>query len=136
MFWGSISGRYGKGVAVFLEKEWGTITTKSYCEHIVPVVCSYLFHHPGLSLQQDGRAGHNTQATLDLLASWRIIPIFWPPFSPDLLPIEDIWDRLKNILQGIDPVVHQDKARLRQAVLRAWETITDVEVRERIRTMH
>ena len=65
-----------------------------------------------------------------------MIPIFWPPFSPDLSPIEDIWDRLKDLLQEIDPAVHQDKARLRQAVLRAWETITDTEIRERIRTMH
>jgi hypothetical protein len=32
--------------------------------------------------------------------------------------------------------VHRDKARLRAAVLRAWETVTDAEVRERIRTMH
>jgi hypothetical protein len=32
--------------------------------------------------------------------------------------------------------VHRDKQRLREAVLRAWETITDAEIRERIRTMH
>jgi hypothetical protein len=32
--------------------------------------------------------------------------------------------------------VHRDKARLRAAVLRAWETITDAEIRARIRTMH
>ena len=75
-------------------------------------------------------------ATLALLKSWGVMPIFWPPFSPDLSPIENIWDRLKDILQGIDPQVHRDSRRLREAVLRAWETITDAEVRERIRTMH
>ena len=32
--------------------------------------------------------------------------------------------------------MHRDSRRLREAVLRAWETITDAEVRERIRTMH
>jgi transposase len=65
-----------------------------------------------------------------------VIPIFWPPFSPDFSLIEDIWDRLKDLLQEIDPVIHRDRARLRQAVLSAWETITDAEIRERIRTMH
>jgi transposase len=65
-----------------------------------------------------------------------VIPIFWPPYSPDLSPIEDIWDRMKDILQTIDPEVYQNKTRLRQAVLRAWEMITDPEVREKIRTMY
>jgi hypothetical protein len=35
MFWGCISGKYGKGVGLFWEKQWGTINTQSYCEHIV-----------------------------------------------------------------------------------------------------
>jgi transposase len=75
-------------------------------------------------------------ATLALLARWGVVPISWPPFSPDLSPIEDIWNRLKDILQEIDPEVHRKSWRLRAAVLRAWETITDAEIRERIRTMH
>lgn len=136
MFWGCISRKYGKGRGLFWEKEWGTITTKTYCEYTIPALLNYLFNHPGLSYQQDGGAGHNAVATLALLASWGVVPIFWPPFSPDLSPIEDIWDRLKDILQEIDPEVHRNSRRLREAVLRAWERITDEEVRERIRTMH
>jgi len=62
--------------------------------------------------------------------------ISWLLFSPDLFPIEDIWNRLKNILQDIDLEVYRQLRRLRAAVLRAWETIIDVEIKERIRTMH
>jgi hypothetical protein len=39
-------------------------------------------------------------------------------------------------LQEIDPEVYRNSRRLREAVLSAWETITDAEIRERIRTMH
>src|SRR5882672_3270187 len=102
MFWGCISGKYGKGTGLFWEKEWGTIATKSYCKHTVPVVLNYLWNYPGLSFQQDGGPGHNLQVILAFMASKGLILIFWPPFSPDLSPIEDIWDRLKDILQGID----------------------------------
>jgi transposase len=70
------------------------------------------------------------------MQTWNLVPIFWPAFSPDLSPIEDIWNRLKDILHEIDLEVHRDSRRLREAVLRAWETITDAEIRERIRTMH
>jgi transposase len=119
MFWGCISGRYGKGTGLFWEKEWGTITTESYCEHAVPAIYTYFFHHPRLSFQQDGGSGHNTGPTLALLKSWNIIPIFWPPYSPDLSPIENLWERLKDILQKIDPEVHCNYRRLRSTVLRA-----------------
>lgn len=37
MFWACFSG-IGKGPRVFWEKEWGTITTESYQQHIVPVI--------------------------------------------------------------------------------------------------
>jgi uncharacterized protein (DUF433 family) len=136
MFWGCISGKYGKGRGLFWEKEWKTITTQSYCEHTCPVIFNYLFNHPGLSFQQDGGPGHKAQATLAYMQTWNLVPIFWLAFSPDLSPIKDIWSRLKDILHEIDPEVHQDSRRLREADLRAWETITDAEIRERIRTMH
>jgi len=72
----------------------------------------------------------------DYIKTWNIIPIFWSIFSLDLSLIESIWDYLKNILQEIDPKVYIDLRRLRAAVLRAWETITDTEIRERIRTIY
>jgi len=34
--------------------------------------------------------------TLVLLASKGLRPIFWPGNSPDLNPIEDIWDKMKD----------------------------------------
>jgi len=43
---------------------------------------------------------------------------------------------IPTILQDIDLEVYRQLRRLRAAVLRAWETIIDVEIKERIRTMH
>jgi hypothetical protein len=69
------------------------------------------------------------------MASRKLVPIFWPPFSPYLSPVEDISDRMKDILQQLEPQVHRNSRR-REAVLRAWETITDAEVMAQIRAMH
>jgi hypothetical protein len=71
---------------------------QSYCEYTCPVIFNYFFNHPGLCFQQDGGLGHKAQATLDYIKTWNLVPIFWPSFSLDLLPIEGIWNRLKDIL--------------------------------------
>jgi transposase len=90
MFWGSISGLYGKGPAVFWEKDWGTITSASYCQHITPILAEYSSFYRGLILIQDNVSGHSAQATMQDLQARGIIPIFWPANSPDLNPIETI----------------------------------------------
>jgi transposase len=134
MFWGCMSGKYGKGIGIFWEKNWGTINKISYSERIVPRIHEYLQAHPGLHFQQDGGPGHNAQYTREQFQSYGITPIFWPPFSPDLNPIETIWNRLKDILGQQHPEVHTNSRRLRAAVLEAWEMITDEEIKFLIRT--
>lgn len=69
------------------------------------------------------------------MADRGVVHIFWPPFSPDLSPIETLWDRMKDILSALDPEVHRDYHKLRVAVLEAWNTITDAEVRELVHGM-
>ena len=45
-----------------------------------------------------------------------------------------MWDRLKDIMQEQDPEVHKNYKRLQAAITRAWNTITDAEVKDLIRT--
>jgi hypothetical protein len=70
------------------------------------------------------------------MASRGLVSIFWPPFSPDLLLIESIWNRIKDILEQLDPQVHRNSQKLKDAVWRAWEKVTDAEIRAEVRTMH
>lgn len=135
MFWGCISGRYGRGFGIFWEKEWKTINKESYSQRVVPPIVDYLHTHPGLQFQQDGGPGHTAAFTMQVFQSYGLHPIFWPPFSPDLSPIEAIWDRMKDILEALDPRVHRNYRRLRAAVIQAWESITDAEIRDIIHTM-
>jgi hypothetical protein len=72
---------------------------------------------------------------MEYFAAYGITPILWPPFSPDLSPIEKIWDRLKEIIEKMDPIIHRNYGRLRTAIIEAWESITDAEIRDIIRQM-
>jgi hypothetical protein len=130
MFWGCISRKYGKGPGLFWEKDWGSITAKSYQEYTFPMVWNYIYRsgNSGLEYQQDGGLGHNAKATIEYMADRGIVLIFWPAFSPDLSPIETLWNRIKDILEELDPAVHRNYKRLRKAVQEAWETITNTEI--------
>ena len=77
-----------------------------------------------LVLMQDSAPGHAAGDTKQDLAERGIIVIFWPPFSPDLNPIETLWDLMKDYLQERSSEVPRSYKRLREAVQEAWESIT------------
>ena len=123
MFWGSFAGNT-KGPCVFWEKEWGSINQQSYSEHIVPLIQGWIRMNPHLSLMQDGAPGHAAASTLQELSERNIRVIWWPAFSPDLNPIETVWNKIKNWIQeNYEGNLSYDQ--LREAVTAAWEQISE-----------
>ncbi|PMD54575.1 uncharacterized protein K444DRAFT_484133, partial [Hyaloscypha bicolor E] len=59
----------------------------------------------------------------------------WPPFSPDLSPIETLWDDMKDYIQEHYPQVHSSYKRLRAAIQEAWESITHERIKELVHSM-
>ena len=97
---------------MFWEKDWGSIGQKTYCEHIVnfpflfrrekliilqiPLIHDYTILHPELRLMQDNAPDHRAKATGLELDRRGVKKIFWPPYFPDLNPIEHVWDLMKD----------------------------------------
>jgi hypothetical protein len=133
MFWGCFHGDT-LGPGIFWEKDWGTINSESYQAHIIPIVHGYMTMNPGLIFMQDGAPGHSATNTIQDLRDRGIEPIFWPPFSPDLNPIERVWHLMKNYLQENYPEKMSYDA-LRVAVKVAWEVIGAIELADLIKTM-
>lgn len=135
MFWGCFSGGLGKGPCLIWEKDWGTINKESYCDKIVPLIHGWMTLHPELSLMQNGAPGHSAQYTLDELKERGIVPIFWPPFSPDLNPIETIWNIVKNYLQDVYGDRKFSYEQLRAAIREAWESVGQEKIDELVDSM-
>lgn len=137
MFWGCFHG-HTKGPGIFWEKDWGSINQESYCQRTVPIIHGYIemMRREGihLVLMQDSAPGHAAGDTKQDLAERGIIVIFWPPFSPDLNPIERVWHIMKNYIQDNYPEnLSYDK--LRAAVKDAWEKVGEFEFRALIESM-
>jgi transposase len=84
---------------------------------------------------QDNAPGHGAIATIEELNTRGLRPIFWPPNSPDLNPIEQIWNWMKDYIDKKCPTIHSSYQRVRQAVIEAWNSIPDKEVKDLIRKM-
>ncbi|VDB90886.1 Bgt-51324 [Blumeria graminis f. sp. tritici] len=48
---------------------------------------------------QDNTPAHAAASTMEETSQRLIQSIFWPTISPDLKPIEFVWDRVKNYIQ-------------------------------------
>jgi hypothetical protein len=55
-------------------------------------------HH--LNFQQDCTGPHVARLCQDFLAKYNISPLDWPPYSPDLSPIEHLWDEMDMRVRG------------------------------------
>jgi hypothetical protein len=97
---------------------------------------AYQFQQIDLVLMQDGAPGHAAGDTIRELRERGITVIFWPPFSPDLNPIERVWHIMKNWLQDHYPEENISYDRLRIAVKQAWEVVGEHEFKELIESMH
>jgi transposase len=139
MFWGCFSG-ITKGPHLFWEKEWSSINKESYCDRIVPLVDGWIRLNPHLSFMQDGAPGHSAAFTISQLSERGITPIHWPPFSPDLNPIEAVWNKMKDYIEAHYPDQKDGKQytydQLRSIVTEAWDSITVDTLRELIDSMH
>ena len=77
---------------------------------------------------QDSAPGHAAGYTLTELEERGIVPIYWPAFSPDLNPIELVWNQMKDYIEACYPDLPGGRQRtydqLRGIVQEAWDSIT------------
>lgn len=121
MFWGSFAGSQ-KGPHLFWEKAWGKINSATYSERVLPLVHAYLLENPEKQFMQDNAPPHTSAYTNARLQERGIEPIVWPPNSPDLNPIENVWAKMKQHIEVHHPG-HLTKPQLKTALAEAWDSI-------------
>ncbi|RCN25850.1 hypothetical protein ANCCAN_28435 [Ancylostoma caninum] len=74
------------------------------------------------TLVQDNAPQHKSSYTSQVLSSWGVKVMDWPPESPDLNPIELVWGNMKNNIRKNKNVRTLDE--LRDEVIKYWKSLT------------
>lgn len=116
LFWGCFSGAGGPGSLLAIN---GTMRTATYVNALQQHLLPYQQEHFGASrgiFMQDNAPCHKAAATMAFLQAKHVRVLDWPPYSPDLNPIENLWATLKA-------KVHQAPLPTRQAVMEAAQRV-------------
>ena len=107
---------------------------EEYTEHILPTVHrrqkQLARKSKEMIFQEDNDGGHGTKS-LDNIAARKKSEYNlnyiddWPPNSPDLNPIENVWRILKSRVKQWKPRTAEE---LKEAILAEWEAITMEEI--------
>ena len=71
-------------------------------------------------MQHDNDPKHRAHIVTNWLNRENVERLKWPPFSPDLNPIEHIWDEVERRMKKERP---KNETELKQALLRVWQGI-------------
>ena len=118
MVWGGIS----HGVKSLLIVVPGNLTAVRYRDEILRPIAVALVQQHQMTFQHDNARPLVARVCQDFLANNNIVPLDWPPYSPDLSPIEHLWDELDRHVRR-RRIIPDILGQLQTALLEEWENI-------------
>jgi len=102
MVWGGISTR-GSTPLIFIE---GSVDTQKYIEILEEglIKTMDILYPDGYVFQQDNAPSHKSRTAKKWFSDIGLVVMDWPPMSPDLSPIENLWAIIKNELETMKPM--------------------------------
>ena len=128
--WGAISNT-GRSQLVRVQ---GNLTAAQYIQDILQPHVLPLMGTPGAVFQQDNARPHTARITVAYFNNQNIRTLPWPSLSPDLSPIEHLWDELDRRLrvQNVPPATPDELFAVLQE---DWETIPRQTIQHLIASM-
>ena len=130
MVWGGITA-HGRTDLVFIN---GTLNAQKYRQDILtPHVVPFIRRNGG-TFQQDNARPHVARDNMDYLRRNNIDVLPWPALSPDLSPIEHLWDQLdRRVRKRRQQPATLDQ--LRAALTEEWQRIPQASINRLIASM-
>lgn len=133
MFWGGIC--YEARTAI-VPINRPALNAEYYVEHILDehVMPFAPFIGDAFLLMQDNARPHVARTVVEYLQDVNVQAMVWPPRSPDMNPIEHLWDKLKRAVRRSHPTP-TTLDELTRVVQTSWEDIPQTYVQRLIGSM-
>lgn len=120
-FWAGFTHHH-KTQLVFLDYGRGRgLTAQRYVNQVLqPIVLPFIAAHPGTVLQKDNARPHTARVTQNFLVTNNVQTLLWPALSPEMNPIEHVWDYMKRKIRARNVYNVQ---QLRQAITNEWNQL-------------
>ena len=113
----------------------GNLTAVIYRDEIIQPHLSHVIDRQRELFQHDNARAYTTCVTMDYLEQNNINVLPWLSKSPDLNPIERLWDQLDKRVRQRQLPAPQTLDQLRQMLQQEWRTIPRNNVRNLIESM-
>ncbi|CAH1975670.1 unnamed protein product [Acanthoscelides obtectus] len=131
MVWGAIA--YGSRSSLIFIR--GNMNAQRYIHEVLePHLLPYLDTLADPTFQQDNTRPHVARVTIDFFQHNDVTLLRWPPRSPDLSPIEHVWDMMGRRLLNLQRPPQTLEA-LREELMVAWNEIPQEDIDHLIRSM-
>ncbi len=126
----------GGGVMIWAGICYGhcILNAQRYRDEILwPIVVPFIHDHH-LMLQHDNARPHVARTCTQFLEAEYIPVLTWPAYSPDMSPIEHVWDALDRCIRQRVPVPANIQ-QLHTAIEEEWTNITQATINNLINSM-
>ena len=132
MVWAGISANYRTPLVIIR----GNLTAARYINEVLqPTLIPFLTTHPAIqTFQQDNARPHTARVMAGFLERNHVDVLPWPAYSPDLSPIEHLWDQLGRRIARRDPRPG-NRDQLVAALQEEWANIPQDNIRRLVRSM-
>ena len=130
MIWGAF--HYSDQIVIIIERDPNSkkngYSADSYIEVLEEAIPT--LYEPGRTFQQDNAPIHTAQKVTKWFEEQGIETMDWPPYSPDMNPIEHAWRRLKQRVEELYPDLkfsgtsEEQRDEFNRCIKHAWSTIS------------
>ena len=130
MVWGGIMDRRKTNLTVLQ----GNLNAQGYINQILqPEAVPFLQRHGPAILMHDNASPHVARICRQFLNRNNVNVLPWPALSPDMNPIEHIWDSLGRKVRAKENV--RNLRDLENALIQEWNNNLNVVIRRYVRSM-